>query len=354
MRPAALVRTAVAGVLMGVANLIPGVSGGTMVLAMGLYREFIDSVADLTALRFSARRIVFLAVLAGCAGVSIVLLAGLILYLLFHYPVAMFSLFIGLTLGGAPLLWASLRPARADVVVATLAGFLAMLAVAALKRVSGGLPHNLAIDLLAGVVGSTTMVLPGISGSYMLLVMDQYERIVGAVSDLKHAVSPFDPAALRDALWIIVPVGIGAVAGIVALSNVLKVLLRRAPRPTVGVLLGVLIGSVLMMWPFTQGVGGKALERRSLDEVRAYALRWGLSGAQDIADRDQLVAHIQAHWDQRRPPPITPASVAVAAVMIVVGFLATTLLAGRAEGPTLGRSGADDPTTTTAGPAPAD
>ena len=99
------VRAGIAGLLMGIANLIPGVSGGTMILAMGLYEEFIDSIADLTALRFSRRRIVFLGIIGLSAAGAILGLAGVILYLLFHHTIAMFALFIGLTLGGAPLLF---------------------------------------------------------------------------------------------------------------------------------------------------------------------------------------------------------------------------------------------------------
>ena len=130
-------RSGVTGLLMGIANLIPGVSGGTMILAMGLYEEFIDSVAELTALRFSWRRIFFLGMVGGFAAVAIIGLAGVILYLLFHYTVVMFSLFIGLTLGGAPLLFKSLRPVRADVVAAVVVGFVLMVGVFFLKGGSG-------------------------------------------------------------------------------------------------------------------------------------------------------------------------------------------------------------------------
>jgi putative membrane protein len=201
-----MIRTAIAGVLMGIANLIPGVSGGTMILAMGLYQEFIDSVADVTALRITVRRVVFLGLVVVFAGGSIVVLAGVILYLLFHYPEAMFALFIGLTLGGAPLLFRELRPLRADAVVAIAIGLALMVGIALLGT-GGGYPQNTAMDFVSGVVGSTTMVLPGISGSYMLLVLGQYDRIVGAV-DTTEGCRPKarDVAVLAEAaLWIVDP-----------------------------------------------------------------------------------------------------------------------------------------------------
>ncbi len=330
------VRSAIAGVLMGIANLIPGVSGGTMILAVGLYEEFIDAVAELTALRFSLRRVAFLVVVVGCAAGAIVGLSGVILYLLFHHTVAMFSLFIGLTLGGAPLLLRAVRPVRGDVVVATLAGLALMAGVFMLKG-QRGFPHNLPMDLVSGVVGATTMVLPGISGSYMLLVMDQYDRVVGSVHDLKEALTSRDPAALRDALRVVVPVGVGAVLGIVALSNLLKILLHRYHRATIGVLLGILLGSVMGLWPFTQSVGAKALAARSIEDVRAYAHKWGLPGVDEIDDKQALIAHITdpAVWSQRSDPAIDGRQVRLALGMLVAGFGVTwalSRLGGKAEG----------------------
>ena len=331
--PLLAIRAAIAGVLMGIANLIPGVSGGTMILAIGLYEEFIGSVAHVSALRFTWRRVIFLAIVGGFAAGAIVGLAGAILYLLFHYTVAMFALFIGLTLGGAPLLFKSLRPVRADVVVAVLVG-LALMVGAFLLKGGSGFPHNPAMDFASGVVGSTTMVLPGISGSYMLLVMDQYDRVIGSVRDLKDGLKHRDVDALKASLSIVVPVGIGAVLGIVVLSNILKALLRRFHRATVGVLLGVLLGSVIGLWPFSQSVGAKALEARTFEEVRDYARARGVAGIEQIDDKVALVAHIvdAAVWGQRTPPPIRARAAGVGLGMALLGFGATYVLSRTGAG----------------------
>lgn len=325
--PLASIRAGVAGALMGIANLIPGVSGGTMILALGLYEEFIDSIADVTALRFSWRRVIFLGLVGGFAAGAIVGLAGAILYLLFQHTVAMFSLFIGLTLGGAPLLFKSLRPVRVDVVVAVLAGLGVMAGVFLLKG-GAGFPHNLGMDLVSGVVGSTTMVLPGISGSYMLLVMDQYDRVIGSVRDLKDAAGGRDLAALKASLRVVVPVGIGALFGIVILSNAIKILLHRFHRVTVGVLLGVLLGSVIGLWPFTQSVGEKALEARSFEEVREYARRWRVPGVEEIGDQAKLIEHLTEGeaWSRRTTPPVSVRAAGTASLMALVGFAVTVAL----------------------------
>jgi len=308
LTPLGMLRTAVAGLLMGMANLIPGVSGGTMILAMGVYEEFIAGVAEVTALQLSVRRVVFLGVLGLFAAGAILGLAGVILFLLFHFPVAMYALFIGLTLGGAPLLLASLRPVRADVVVATAAGFALMMGVFLLKG-RAGLPHNALMDFVSGLVGATTMVLPGISGSYMLLVMDQYERVVGAVHD-------------RD-LGIIVVVGVGAVLGVVGLSNALKYLLRHYHRVTVGALLGILLGSVVGLWPFGRPVKREALEQRSVAELQAFVLEQRIPDAAGLSKREALVEHILANWERRGASDYTPGRIAEALLFALLGFAST-------------------------------
>jgi putative membrane protein len=315
-------RAGITGLLMGTANLIPGVSGGTMILAMGLYDEFIDSVAEITALRFSFRRVAFLGIIGVFAAGAIIGLAGVILYLLFHYTIAMFALFIGLTLGGAPLLFKSMRPVRVDVVVATLVGLGLMVGVLLLKSGSG-MPHNTVMDFTSGVVGSTTMVLPGVSGSYMLLVLDQYERVVGAVDDLKQALRSRSLAALTDCLKIIVPVGIGAVLGIVGLSNLLKMLLRRYRRLTVGVLLGILLGSVVGLWPFGKAPSEQALERRTLAELRDFATTWQIPGQETVSDREALASYIAEHWQRRARSCRTVPSVGLAIACVAAGFVVT-------------------------------
>jgi putative membrane protein len=319
-------RAAIAGLLMGIANLIPGVSGGTMILALGLYEEFIESVAEVTALRFSPRRLLFLGTIGVFAAGAILGLAGAILYLLFHHPIAMFALFIGLTLGGAPPLLRLVRPIRVDVVIATLVGLGLMIGVF-LLRSGSGMPHNPAMDFVSGVVGSTTMVLPGVSGSYMLLVLDQYERIVGAIDDLKKGLQGRGAGALKDCVKIIAPFGVGAVLGIVALSNVLKMLLRRYHRVTLGVLLGILLGSVIGLWPFNKAPSEKALERRTLSELRAFAATWQIPGYEAVSERESLAKHIAEYWERRGASSFTTGRVGTAMLMAVAGFLATYSLA---------------------------
>jgi putative membrane protein len=312
-RPPVL-RSLFAGLLMGMANLIPGVSGGTMILAMGLYTEFIDSVADVTAFRFRLRRFLFLGVVGVGAVAAIVGLAPAILYLLFHHDSAMYALFIGLTIGGAPTLTRMLVPVNATAVFGTACGVTVMIAIV-LARDHAVMPHNTLMDIVAGLVGAITMVLPGISGSYMLLIMGQYDRVLGAVD-------------LRD-LRIIIPVALGALVGVVLLSNALKLLLHRFERPTVSFLLGMLLGSVLGLWPFGKQPSVDALAARPAPQLARFAERKGVPIDADLP-RDELAKQILRRWDARdRSEDYSASTVFTAAAMAVLGFLVTWTLSKR-------------------------
>ena len=166
--PILIVRAAIGGVLMGLANLVPGVSGGTMLLASGVYRRFIASIAEVTTLRFSVRSMVTLAAVVGAAGLGIVLLAGPVKGLVVDHRWVMYSLFIGLTLGGVPLVSEMARPASLGTVVWAVIAFalMAFMALNGAGGASGAEDRNTALLLLAGVAGASAMILPGVSGGY--------------------------------------------------------------------------------------------------------------------------------------------------------------------------------------------
>jgi putative membrane protein len=167
----------------------------------------------------------------------------------------MYSLFVGLTLGGVPLLWRMVRPVDSTVVVASIIGILAMVGLVVAQGHGAGSDETgggsaTAMLLLAGAAGGAAMILPGLSGSYLLLVLGQYVVILGAISAAKDAASARDWAAAATAMKVIAPVGIGVVIGVVGVSNVVKLCLDRFPRATLGFLLGLLLGAVVGLWPF--------------------------------------------------------------------------------------------------------
>ena len=322
--PATLVlRGAIGGVLMGLANLVPGISGGTMLLAAGVYRAFIGAIAELSTLRFRGRSLLLLGTIAGAAALSILLGAGAVRDLVVERRWLMYSLFIGLTLGGVPLLWRLARPATPALWCWAALCFAAMTAMAWVGPESSGSEASAPWLFGAGLAAASAMVLPGVSGGYLLLLMGQYENILGLVDRLKRGLlgdaalgSGPDPALALDALVAVVPLGLGVVAGVAGVSNGLAWLLRRHEKATLGALLGLLLGAVVGLWPFRV-----ATPPQAGDVVKGRVLR-----TEDLAAIDP------EDWPLRRFDP-TPGQLTGSAAAVGSGLLATFAI-GR-----LGREG---------------
>ncbi|MHA7837697.1 MAG: DUF368 domain-containing protein [bacterium] len=252
-----LPRGLVGGVLMGLANLVPGISGGTMLLAAGVYPTFIHSIAEVTRLRLQARPLIVLAVIGGAAVAAIGLLAGPTKTLVVEQRPLMYSFFIGLTLGGLPLVWRLARPATPSLWIGAAFSFGLMILMALESTAGGGGARSLPLLLLSGVAGASAMILPGISGGYLLLLLGQYEPILGAIDGLKQGLigpAGLDLARITDALEVVLPVGLGVLIGVVAVSNALEWMLARFEKATLGVLLGLLLGAVVGLYPFQEPI----------------------------------------------------------------------------------------------------
>ena len=241
---------------MGLANLVPGISGGTMLVAAGVYRRFIDAIADVSRFRLKGDSIAVLAVIVCSAVVAIGALSTPVAYGLTHARWAMYSLFIGLTLGGVPVLWKLVKPMTPAAWVGLIAGVLAMLGLVALQASGAGGGHGGGtITLaLAGAAGASAMILPGVSGAYLLLLLGEYDRIVTAIKDTVKAGVAGDVSTVADQLAILVPVGVGVVIGVVVVSIVLRWLMHRYEKATLGVLLGLLVAAPAGLYPFRAGV----------------------------------------------------------------------------------------------------
>lgn len=329
------------GFLMGLANLVPGVSGGTMILALGLYDRFIGALADVTRLKLRRSSVLFLALIVGGAGVAILGLSGVAVDLVTNHRWVMYSLFIGMTLGGAPELWKQCRPLGPAVVVSFL------LSVALMAMLAWGLASSkpeATIPVLAGVgaLAASSMILPGVSGSYMLLIFGMYDVVLGAVR----------PRALMnetaEALRVVLPVGVGVLLGIALLSNVLKFLLARFSAASHAALLGLLVGSVLGLWPFrvpvTPELADKPMRKAiaALVEGRERALVCEEFGV-DIDDAEATrmraeYAGSSAGDLKRRAEELEgfdPSGGQIAAALgLLVGGFALTRLLGRKQEPT--------------------
>ena len=253
------VRGVIGGGLMGLANLVPGISGGTMLLAAGVYPRFINAVGEVTTLKFRKPSLVILGAVVVAAVVAVVGLAGPVKDLVVHHRWVMYSLFIGLTLGGVPVLWRLIGRHDTRVWIAAVVGFIAMALLAVTQHGSGGGADRggFVIMFAAGVAGASAMILPGVSGGYLLLVLGVYVPLLTAISRFKSAlpvVGETDLSVLGHVgLGVILPVGLGVIVGVALVSNILRWLLNRYKPATLGVLLGLLLGAVVGLWPFQKG-----------------------------------------------------------------------------------------------------
>ncbi len=330
-------RTLAGGVLMGLANLVPGVSGGTMILALGLYDRFIGALADVTRFRFTRVSILFLALVVGAAAISIVGLSGVAVGLVIDHRWVMYSLFIGMTLGGAPELFRQSHPIRVAPVISFLCT-LALMAALAWGLSEASIPATIPVFIFMGVLGAASMILPGISGSYMLLIFGMYEVIIGAAS----------AQALREdfgeSVRILVPVVIGAVLGMGLLSNLLKMLLSRFSAASHAALLGLLVGSVLGLWPFREPVNPDLAQkpyRKSVlmilegQELAAVNERYGLefteASAAEVRETYAGCSAGDLKWRGDELKRFTPDLLQIASAigLFLAGFALTRALGGK-------------------------
>ena len=235
---------------MGRADVVPGVSGGTIAFISGIYEELLDSIrsVDATALRLLLRfRLAefwrhingrfLLPVLLGIA-VAIFSLARLMTYLLTNHPIAIWSFFFGLIVASALLVARQIGRWDWRTVLAFAVG------AAAAWWITVATPAETPDDwwfvMLSGAIAICAMILPGISGAFILLLLGKYQYIM-------HAVGEFD-------IPVIAVFVIGAAAGIISFSHLLSWLLKHWHDVTVAVLMGFMVGSLNKVWPWKETV----------------------------------------------------------------------------------------------------
>ncbi len=300
---------------MGLANLVPGISGGTMLLAVGIYPPVIRGIAEVSTFRFRLKTLVLLGCVAVGAAVAILGLVDVVKDLVIERRWIMYSLFIGLTLGGVPVIWRMVRPLDATVALGAIGGVVAMVALVFVDpqrsaAASDGTLTAVVMLVAAGVAAGAAMILPGLSGGYLLLVLGQYVIVLGAIGGAKHALGAGDWARLGEAMWVFVPVAVGVVIGVVGVSHLVKYLLDRFEKATLGVLLGLLLGAVVGLWPYQRPVEpefGQMVKGQVVTESNRASFE-----AQD--------------WPTERFRP-TGGQVAGALGLIVAGFLVSTAVA---------------------------
>lgn len=242
------------GVVIGVANIIPGVSGGTMMVSMGIYDTLIHCITHLFK-EFKKSVKTLLPYLVGMV-VGIVALASVIDWGLENHPLPTNTLFIGLILGGlGPLLkkveWKKINAAA---VVSFIALFALIIWLGVQRKDSiqnaETVDMNLvqmAVMLLIGMVASATMIIPGVSGSLVLMLLGYYKPVVNAVSTLKDGLLSMNFSVMGQPLLMLLPFVVGVVLGIFGVAKLIEWLMARYPTATYCGVLGLVLASPISL-----------------------------------------------------------------------------------------------------------
>lgn len=245
----------VKGACMGAADVIPGVSGGTIAFIMGIYDEFVGSIAkvDSEALRLLLKGKIrefwkhingnFLISLIAGIGASVIILAGLMQMLLSNHPIQTWAFFFGLIVASSIFILRGISGWKLRDGLFLALGCILGVVVCTLSPTQT--PDALWFIFLSGAIAICAMILPGISGSFILLILGKYQYIMGVISGLA---SGQDVASNLVILGVFL---IGAVVGIIAFSKFLHWLLARWHKETLIALAGFIIGSLVKVWPWS-------------------------------------------------------------------------------------------------------
>lgn len=239
----------VKGILVGMAIMIPGVSGGSMVMSMGLYPALLALISGTREERKGTLPVLLpfgIGVLAG-----IVLFSFLLAAALANFPLQTAMAFIGLILGGIPMLWRQVRGKR--VTLSNGLGFFGAVAVMALMLILSARANldlslapsvwHCALALILGFLSASTMIVPGVSGSALMLILGYYYEITGRVKTLSTAIVTANGQQIAENVLVFVPYLIGAVLGIVLTSKAIQRLIQKHPSTTYYTLIGLMAAS---------------------------------------------------------------------------------------------------------------
>lgn len=274
------------GMAMGAADAVPGVSGGTVAFVSGIYQELVDSLRSinfqaLQTLRTqgmaSAWRQIngnFLLAVFGGALLSLFSLASVIMYAMEHWPEIIWAFFFGLVCASTIYVARQLERWRLAEILALAVGLTMALGLNMANPTQ--LPDTWWVLSLAGSVAICAMILPGISGTYVLLLLGLYSTFLRAIAEFQ--------------ILVLASFGLGCVIGLLSFAHVLSWLLRRYHSTTMAVLTGFLLGSLQMIWPWRHTL--RFYENRH-GEMEPMAQELVLPSAYaEMTGRDPMVAGV--------------------------------------------------------------
>ena len=249
-----LINQLLRGVVIGVANIIPGVSGGTMMVSMGIYDTLIHCITHLFK-EFKKSIKTLLPYAVGML-VGIVALASVINWGLENHPLPTNTLFIGLILGGLGPLLKKVDTKKINVaaVIAFIALFALIIWLGIQRKDSIQNAESIDMNVLQmlimvfiGMIASATMIIPGVSGSLVLMLLGYYKPVVNALSTLKDGLFSFDFSVMGQPVLMLLPFLLGIVLGIFGVAKLIEWLTARFPTPTYCGVLGLVVASPISL-----------------------------------------------------------------------------------------------------------
>lgn len=250
------------GIAMGAADVVPGVSGGTIAFISGIYEELIETIHKLDLGFFklwkrggfkaawSSYNLSFLLALFSGVAISILSLAKLITWLLANHPIMVWAFFFGLVLASILFIGKQISDWNFKTIIAIVlaAGFALFITLA--KPI--GSPDNTWFLFIAGFVAIIAMILPGISGAFILLLLGAYAPVMGTLSQLSDGIGAGDWGAVGNASLKIGVFALGAITGLKVFSRTLNWMFKHYKNLTLAVLTGFMIGALNKIWPWKE------------------------------------------------------------------------------------------------------
>ncbi len=252
----------VKGMMMGAADVVPGVSGGTIAFITGIYEELIKTIDGIdlglfkdlfkigvaqTAKKYNLGFL--LSLLLGIA-ISIVSLSKMITYLLQEEPVLLWAFFFGLVLASVLYIGKQISKWNALVILAIIVGTGVSYYITIAEPL--GSPDSWWYIIFSGFIAIIAMILPGVSGAFLLLLLGSYKTILGSISGLAEAISSGDWAAAWKVIQTLLLFAVGCVLGLKFFSRILTWLFNHYKNLTLALLTGFMIGSLNKLWPWKE------------------------------------------------------------------------------------------------------
>lgn len=240
------------GFFMGIANIIPGVSGGTLAITLGIYEELIGAISHF--FKNLKKNLAFIIPVGIGAVLSLLVGSRVIAYTLDKFPLPTILFFTGLILGGIPLLSKKMKghakPSNIIILLITFAIIIGLMFLKTGTEVSFESMNIISYLLLflVGMVAAATMIIPGISGSFMLMVMGYYEPIITTINNITKMQD------MTQGIAVLLPLGLGILVGIVLMAKLIEYLFKKFEVPTYFGIVGFVLASLIGIFVSTEGL----------------------------------------------------------------------------------------------------